>query len=264
MRLFDQDMTLAETGPLSFKTNVSRNWSINGNPNGGYLMALVAGAMEKRSGKKSLLITTAAYLAKTLPGDADILIENINQSASFERWQARLIQAGKEKIRAMATFADGTTDPGERHYEKNPPELAAKDTCMQIPPMGEYTVYKNMDVRLDPQCAGWFSGSLVNVSEHKGWIRFVGDRPFDALSVLLAADAFPPPVFASHGMTAWVPTIEFSINIRNLPQTPWLKCIFRTRFITSGILEEDGEVWDETGELVAVSRQIAQFRKKSG
>lgn len=263
MHLFDQDIALTEIGPFLFNTTVSRNWSINGNPNGGYLMALVAAAMRKCSTKKSLLITTAAYLAKTLPGDAEVHIEHISQSASFERWEARLMQGGSEKIRAMATFADEPTDPGEKYYEKKPPELAAKETCMQIPPMGEYTVYKNMDVRLDPGCAGWFSGALVDVSEHKGWIRFSDGRPFDPLSVLLAADAFPPPVFASHGMTAWVPTIEFSINLRNMPRTPWLKCIFRTRFITSGILEEDGEVWDETGELVAVSRQIAQFRKKS-
>ncbi|MEZ4579028.1 MAG: thioesterase family protein [Desulfobacterales bacterium] len=64
-------------------------------------------------------------------------------------------------------------------------------------------------------------------------------------------------------MTAWVPTIEFSVNIRNIPASVWLKCIFRTHFINNGLLEEDGEIWDETGELVAISRQIAQFRKKT-
>ena len=35
---------------------------------------------------------------------------------------------------------------------------------------------------------------------------------------------------------------------------------FRTRFITCGLLEEDGEIWDETGQLIAISRQIAQYR----
>ena len=42
-------------------------------------------------------------------------------------------------------------------------------------------------------------------------------------------------------MVAWVPTIELSVNIRNIPTTKWLKCIFQTRFITCGLLEEDGE-----------------------
>ena len=33
-----------------------------------------------------------------------------------------------------------------------------------------------------------------------------------------------------------------------------------TRYITCGLLEADCEVWDETGNLAAISRQIAQFR----
>jgi hypothetical protein len=264
--LFDKDLALTEDQADLFKTEVSSNWSINGNPNGGYLLAILVNAMQQKSSKKDATICTATYLSKTLPGPADLLLENIGQSNHFDRWEARLLQNGMEKIRAMGTFSDlfpdmDTTRTNKR-YEKSPPDLLPKEDCMQIPPMGNYTVYENMEVRLDHRCAGWFSGSLIDISEHKGWIRFQDNRLFDAPALLLAADAFPPPVFASLGMAAWVPTIEFSVNIRNIPTTPWLKCIFRTHFINNGILEEDGEIWDENDELIAVSRQIAQFRKK--
>ena len=268
--LFDQDLALTEAQTDLFKTEISSNWSINGNPNGGYLLAILANAMQQKSSKKDATICTATYLSKTLPGPADLVLENIGQSRHFDRWEAKLVQGGTEKIRAMGTFSDLFSDPfsetkttrTDKRYEKSPPDLSPKEDCMQIPPMGNYTVYENMEVRLDPRCAGWFTGSLIDISEHKGWIRFQDNRLFDAPALLLAADAFPPPVFSSQGMVAWVPTIEFSVNIRNIPTTPWLKCIFRTHFINNGILEEDGELWDENDELIAVSRQIAQFRKK--
>ena len=262
MHLFDQDILLTKKSPDTFKTEISRNWSINGNPNGGYLLAILANAMQQKSNSNSVIICTATYLSKTTPGPADLALENIGRTKHFDRWEAKLVQDGKEKIRAMGTFSDIENNRTDKRYEKSAPDLVPKENCMQIPPMGEYTVYENMDVRLDPGCAGWFTGSLIDISEHKGWIKFQKDRPFDSLSLLLAADAFPPPVFTSQGMIAWVPTIEFSVNIRNIPSTPWLKCIFRSHFINNGIIEEDGEIWDENNELVAISRQIAQFRKK--
>ena len=34
-------------------------------------------------------------------------------------------------------------------------------------------------------------------------------------------------------------------------------CRFHTEFIQNGFLQEDGEVWDSEGTLVAQSRQLA-------
>jgi len=126
--------------------------------------------------------------------------------------------------------------------------------------MPGFTLFGQLDIRLDPICTGWMAGNLSERSETRGWIKFKDNRAFDALSLLLIADSFPPAVFASQGMVAWVPTLEFSVNIRSLPTTTWLKCIFRTRFITCGLLEEDGEIWGQDGQLIAISRQIAQYR----
>ncbi|MBT8368552.1 MAG: thioesterase family protein [Deltaproteobacteria bacterium] len=91
-------------------------------------------------------------------------------------------------------------------------------------------------------------------------MKFKNTRSFDLLSILLIADSFPPAVLSSQGMVAWVPTLEYSVNIRNLAASDWLKCSFQTRFITCGLLEEDGEIWDQKGNLIAISRQIAQYR----
>ena len=75
--------------------------------------------------------------------------------------------------------------------------------------------------------------------------------------LMLAVDCFPPTIFKTHMPAAWTPTIELTAHIRGIPEPGWLRCRFSTRFITGGMLEEDGEVWDDTGRLVAQSRQLA-------
>ena len=37
----------------------------------------------------------------------------------------------------------------------------------------------------------------------------------------------------------------------------WLLVRFRTRVAAEGYLEEDGEIWDRSGRLLAQSRQLA-------
>jgi hypothetical protein len=178
-----------------------------------------------------------------------------------ENHEARLSQEGEEKIRALGTFVSENDDCAVKRYEAKAPELAPIGECVQIPPIPKYTLFQNLDLRLDPTCAGWLTGNLTDVSLNKGYFRFYDGRPVDLLSLFLIIDAMPPAVLATQGLTAWVPTIELSVNVRNLPQTDRLKCSLRTRFITCGLLEADGEVWDEAGNLAAISRQIAQFRK---
>ncbi len=267
MFIFDEDISVsvAESKPLVLSGEVSPNWSVNYVPNGGYLMALVANAMMQQVEEEATAaVITANYVARCKPGKADIVVDKFSGSRQFDRVQANLIQNDKERIRVFGTFAKAGQGNSEIHYEKKPPILQPVGECIGMPYFSDgYSIFEQLDVRLDPNCAGWLEGKLINKSEHKGWIKFKDERPFDLLSLLLLADSFPPPVFASQGMVAWVPTIEFSVNVRAIPESNWLKAVFRTRFITSDLLEEDGELWDENDNLVAISRQIAQYKKLS-
>lgn len=261
MHFFDRDTDLETLDDRTFRGRLTDEWSINGNPNGGYLLAVLLSAMMRCTDKKHAAIVTANYLSRTLISDSEIRVESISKGSNFNRLQAGLFQEGREKVRAWGTFAPEGICPGDKRYEAGEPDIAPLAQCIPIPEIGSYSLYRNMDARLDPACAGWFSGRLSNESVHKGWIKFKDDRPADALSLMLMADAFPPPVLSSHGLVAWVPTIEFSVNVRAIPRSTWLKAQFRSRFITCGLVEEDGELWDESGELVLISRQIAQFRQ---
>jgi acyl-CoA thioesterase len=263
MHQFDKDILFEPGKSDSYSGNITENWSISGVPNGGYLMAITANAMLQCSEMKATPIITANFLNRCEPGQATVSIERMSKSRQFDRFQARLYQKGKEKIRAFGTFASEKNECILESYEVEAPEIKEWENCVSVPEMPGFTLFGQMDIRLDPICTGWIAGNLSSRSEIKGWIKFKDNRAFDALSLLLIADSFPPAVFSSQGMVAWVPTLEFSVNIRNIPTTTWLKCIFRTRFITCGLIEEDGEIWDQNGELIAISRQIAQYRAQT-
>ena len=261
MYLFDSSIAVTQTAQEQFTADISEHFSINGTPNGGYLLALLANAMMQQSDKTATPVLTANYLSRTGPGPAHISVETISRSRQFTRLQARLHQQEKETLRCFGTFAIAPDACFVKRYETPVPAVAAVSECIRIPALSGYSVYENLDIRLDPECAGWIEQRLSEKSEHKGWLRFPDGRPLDFFAVCLAADAFPPAVMASHGIVAWVPTLEFSVSIRNMPADGWLRCRFQTRFINCGLLEEDGEIWEEKDALLAVSRQIAQFRR---
>lgn len=261
MYQFDNDISLIQQEPGFFKGNISDNWSIIGNPNGGYLMALLANAIIKDSHKRSFIILTVNFLSLCVPGKVDLFTEHLASSRQFDRWQARLSQKGEKKVIAMGTIKDYGDDQGEKIYEKSAPNILPPGECVAIPKNQNYTFFDRIDVRLDPNCAGYLKGDLAKRSVLEGWVRFRDNRPFDELSTLLIIDSFPPPIFASQGPVVWVPTLELSLNMRNTPKTHWLKCVFRSNFLNNGIVEGDGEIWDEDGELIAISRHISQFRR---
>lgn len=262
MHLFDNDIRITNLGNSRFAGTVSDNWSVNGNPNGGYLMAMIANAMMRQSDKKATPILTANYLARCVPGEIEISVSQMARSRQFTRFESRLFQAGEEKVRVLGTFAAESSECSVHRYEAGAPDLPPAETCAPVKPMPKYSLFQNLELLLDPACAGWMTGGkLAEKSLTRGYFRFTDGRPVDALALFLIIDAMPPAVMASQGVTAWVPTIELSVNIRNLPATGRLKCSLRTRFITCGLLEADGEVWDEAGNLAAISRQIAQFKK---
>jgi acyl-CoA thioesterase len=75
-------------------------------------------------------------------------------------------------------------------------------------------------------------------------------------TVLLAARPDLPPPVLELGETGSA-TIELTVHLRAHPAPGWLACRVATRFVIGGYHEEDFEIWDSTGALVAQSRQLA-------
>jgi Acyl-CoA thioesterase N-terminal domain len=81
-------------------------------------MAILANAMLQHSKMKSTPVITANFLNRCEPGEVKIMIERMSASRKFDRFQAKLFQHGKEKIRAFGTFAneDNACILAEMHF----------------------------------------------------------------------------------------------------------------------------------------------------
>ena len=55
--------------------------------------------------------------------------------------------------------------------------------------------------------------------------------------------------------------LELTAHVRAKPAPGWLRVRVSTRNFAGGLLEEDAEVWDSRGRLVAQSRQLARAPK---
>jgi acyl-CoA thioesterase len=87
------------------------------------------------------------------------------------------------------------------------------------------------------------------------WVRFSDGREQDPLSLVFMVDGASFPVIVELGeyMSS---TVELTVHVRAMPAPGWLACRISTKHVEGGYAEEDFEVWDSAGVLVAQSRQL--------
>jgi hypothetical protein len=112
-------------------------------------------------------------------------------------------------------------------------------------------------MRLDPATTGWRHGKPAGIPEMRGYFRLREDRDPDAYLLALAVDGMPPVVFGL-GASGWAPTVELTWHMRAVPVPGVLQVAARCRHVSGGWFDEEAEVWDAAGRLVAQSRQIAR------
>ncbi len=236
---------------------IAPGWDIGGNADGGYLLAIAARAAAAAAGRPDPVTVTAHFLSPGHPGPVTIAARLIRAGRRFATVQAVLASPDRPVLALLGTFAEPGAGGGPERIEAAPPDLPPPEDCLLLEPSEGYPppFMGRVELRMRPwdlEPAGASGPPTV-----QGWFRFPGGEPVDALGLLVALDAFPPTVLRAGLPLAWVPTLELTAHLRARPEPGWLRCTFATRFITGGYLEEDGEVWDSAGRLVAQSRQLA-------
>jgi acyl-CoA thioesterase len=252
---FDRDTAVGDDGDSPIRAG----WAIGDNANGGYLMALAARRMAAVAGRRYPLTVTGHYLLPGTEGAAHTEATVIKAGRRFSTVSAALQRDGRPMLQLLGSFCDGFDDDGPSHVAGGPPDLPPYEDCVpraQNQGMVTVSMIGRMALRLHPDNAGFTTGERNGVAELAGWFAFADGRPVDPLALLLVGDAFPPAVFHLPLPPGWVPTIEYTVHVRGVPAPGPLACVFRSQFVQGGLLNEDGEMWDSKGRLVAQSRQL--------
>jgi acyl-CoA thioesterase len=256
---FGADTAVERVQQGSYRGVLVSGWDIGGNANGGYMLAIAARAMATETGRPDPVTITAHYLSPGRAGPVTVDVHVVKQGKRFGVASAAMHAGGKPLLQVLGTFGNlGQSDAGVERIESAPPDLPPPGECVgHRVETGAPALFGNVDLRLHPEDAGFASGRPSGQLRVRGWFRLRAGEPIDTLGLLLAVDSFPPTSFNANLPVAWTPTIELTTHLRARPEPGWLRASFSSRFVSGGFVEEDGEVWDATGRLVAQSRQLA-------
>ena len=266
---FSSDTAVEPIGDGRFSAEVDPGWAVidGAAPNGGYMLAIAARAMAAAGGLPDPLSVTGHFLAPCAPGPVEVACEVVRAGRRHATVSASLTQHGRVMTQALGVFGDLDAAAGPTVERRDPPGVPPLEDCAapfadrpDVPPIAQ-----RMELRAAPGVMGWATGQPTGEGMVGGWARWADGEAMDPLGLVVLADAFPPAVFNLGGLeVGWAPTIELTVQVRGRPRGEWQGAWFTTRSVTGGYLEEDGEVRDADGRLLALSRQLALVPRAAG
>jgi acyl-coenzyme A thioesterase PaaI-like protein len=256
---FDDDTGVRALRGDAWEGRIEESWYAGLGPLGGYVMAIVLRAIVLATDDEARQPRTMTIHFLRAPQAGPVTVRPAVERAgrSLTTVTAHLEQEGE--LMALALAALSAPRPGPMISEAPMPEVAPP-SAREMPPVAPgrlapppFTQRVTMETRFG---APPFSGA--DRAEVGGWMGLREERPIDALTVALLADAWFPAPWPRLRKLAPAPTIELTVHFRAplpLPDSLLLGR-FRTRLVRDGFFDEDGELWTPDGTLVARSRQL--------
>lgn len=255
-------------GADHYAVSLSEGFTVFGRPHGGYLQcvlasAALAAASEAGSRHLHAVALTSSFAGSCVPGPAQLRTEirRVGRGASFVH--VTLSQSDSVAVESLVTLATLHDEPA-RYSDAVAPAVAPLEQCVRSSGPDQINIMRALDLRLDPASAGWSTGRFSTRGEVLAWMRLDdGHATWDPWSMLFASDALPPATFPL-GSSGWVPTLQLTTYARRIPVGEWLRARQWCVVVAGDMVDERCELFDERGELVGSSSQLAMVRFPKG
>lgn len=253
---FARDTAVDPWGAGRYGVRIDPGWRVE-RPNGGYLAALLLRAVttELADPARAPRSLTVHYLRPPEDGPAEVQVVVERAGRTMSTVTARLVQ--DDRLLAVALVAAGATREGFTLHAAPMPAVAPPEACPVIPaPTFPIPIRERFESR---HALGPLPFTRGDEALTGGWTRLTDPERTDVHVLAQMADMWVPAVFGVTDDRLAVPTVDLTVHFRQAPvdPDPWLLVQFRSTFAAEGYLEEDGAVWDRSGRLLALSRQLA-------
>ena len=247
-----------------YNVTISPDWNVVVGPNGGYIAAILLNAMKKSMGSTPTRSITVHFLSASVPGPAQLKIEILKRGRSISTCSALLTQGKRTIASATATFDDQRLAidfcdfkiPDVSSPDQIPMDSRMNAKSPHFVPFRDHYDQRHAIGAIPPDNNG---RGLVG-----GWTRFKQPRVFDDLAILAISDSWFPSLSARQtSEKLQAPTLDHTVHIlADLPldtirEDDFLLVEFSTQTAALGYLIENGRIWAPTGQLLALSRQLA-------
>ena len=255
-----------------FLVNPDTNYFVGNTPHGGYLMAIMHKALTNALPHSTAISSSVQYLDRIDAKPFELEVETFKTSRGSSSGIVKLIQDKKICTTFTGTCSDFEFMKGYDDLQKPLPKIFKDKDKNDYVKMNYDKISKGftpafiqqLECLIHPDHAWWNrekgSDNSDNEARCSAFLEMEGGTP-DQFCLSFYSDILPPVVSNKYGPLGWIPTITLTTHIRQLPSTSEVYADFKASDINKGYFEQDCNIWDLDGNLVASSRQLTRILK---
>ncbi|NKB35468.1 MAG: hypothetical protein GKR91_20400 [Pseudomonadales bacterium] len=243
-------------------TSFDESWSQGRSAYGGIATAFAVTGMRKLlTSPKPLRSLMVSFIAPVPPGEVKVEASIQRQGKNVTQMSGNVICNGELCLQAMAAFGnprEGLKVSTNEDFNPSPRESGVefKDHKKRVPGFLQFFDGAWVDGGLP------FGGKPSN--ELNLWIRHKADMSGFETEKLVTICDIPPPVILSYLEKGPIPSsslswsLEFVIPPEEI-KSDWFYLEFVAEAAANGYTQQSGKIYDETGQLCALSRQCMVY-----
>ncbi|GJM12132.1 MAG: acyl-CoA thioesterase [Pseudohongiella sp.] len=243
-------------------TRFSESWSQGRAAFGGLSAAFAVTAMRKElSQAQTIRSLMVSFIAPIAAGEVSVEAKVLRQGKNVTQCSAHVISDGHIGLQAMAAFGNSReaytpASEGNKELPNRENGILFSDNARRLPHFLQFF----------DGC--WIGGGIPFSGKYKPflkmWVRHRQDLSRFPIEKIVAIADIPPPVLLSHFEKPPVPasSLSWSLEFVEPPEEltgDWFYLEFEVEAAANGYTQQSGRIYDESGRLVALTRQCMVY-----